>query len=585
MRRLLGHATLRPIMAMNFSRALASVVVLGFAGVCAFVLLGRRSNDSAPAGPTPSGAPQAAASDSALELTLLNSVAKQAFIDKVVADFNQRQERVGDKIIRVKASHGASNAQWNEVKEGRSKPDLWSPGDQSWIRIANDGWTGLNNRRLFEDGDVKPTVNVPLCIAMWEPMAVALGYPKPLGWEDLAKLSAEPTGWKVHGHPEWGSFKWGHAHPDANSGFLTVLAAVYAITNKTKNLTLEDLRAPSLLKALSTLEHSVEHYGLTNVWIDNFMREKGPAYLSATIQYENAIIEGNRKTQNKPFKIVAIYPKEGTFITQHPMAIPQAEWMTEQRRSAARKFVDYVLSSEAQTAAIQLGLRPLNPMPLGYPFTSEFGVSPELPAIAQYEVPNEGILKRVIDLWQAAKKPASIMMLLDTSGSMAGEALDKAKEGAVSFIERMQPRDELEIRTFSHVITQLQPAAPVSTCGEAARQNVRGLFASGGTHLYDVLREGVISWSERKKQHPERHYGVVLLTDGNDEGSTSTLPDLMDVLPKGDNPETIKIFTIGYGPKTQSSLLKEIANKSNARAYQGTTSNIAAIYQEISSNF
>ena len=41
------------------------------------------------------------------------------------------------------------------------------------------------------------------------------------------------------------------------------------------------------------------------------LREKGPAYLSAAVQYENAIIEGNRKTQNKPFKIVAIYPKEG----------------------------------------------------------------------------------------------------------------------------------------------------------------------------------------------------------------------------------------------------------------------------------
>lgn len=574
---------------MNFNKALAAVVVIGFAGVCAFVLLGRRTNDNKTQTPSASAAPTATATEGpasdTIELTLTSSVAKQAFVDKIVADFNRQQVKVGSKVIAVKASHGTSGGIWDELKEGTKKPDIWSPGDESWIRIANDAWMGMHNKKLFNDDDVKPTVNVPLCIAMWEPMAIALGYPKPLGWEDLAKLSSEPTGWKRYGHPEWGSFKWGHAHPDANSGFLTVLAEVYAHTKKTKALTVDDLKSPALLEYLKTLEHSVEHYGLSSVWIETFMREKGPAYLSATVQYENTVIEGNRKTQNKPFKIVAIYPKEGTVITQHPMAIPQADWMTDERRTAAKKFVDYVLSNEAQTAAIELGLRPIKPVPLDASFTSDVGVMATLPNIPSYEVPSNDILKRITDLWLAAKKPASIMMLLDTSGSMTGEPLDRAKAGAVDFIASMQARDELEIRTFSDIITHLQPVSTIAKSGETARQNVRSLFATGGTHLYDVLREAVSDWSARKNKNPGRHYGIVLLTDGNDEGSTSTLPDLMDVLPKGDNPETIKIFTIAYGSEVQKSLLKEIANKSNARDYEGTTSNIGVAYKEISANF
>jgi Ca-activated chloride channel homolog len=574
---------------MKFNQALAIIVVGVFSAVCAFVLV-RRSNDAAPAagavsaGPTLAGAqPVPGAASNTLRLLLLNSVAKQAYIDRVVSDFNAQHVEVGGKPIAINVQHGTSGDHWNSIKEGRAQPVLWSPGDESWIRIANENWRGIHNRALFDQAE--PTTNVPLCIAMWEPMAIALGYPKPLGWADLAKISSEPQGWARYGHPEWGAFKWGHAHPDANSGFLTVLAEVYAHTKKTKDLTAADLKAPGVLEYVTKLEHSVEHYGLSSVWIESFMREKGPAYLSATVQYENAIIEGNRKSQNKPFKIVAIYPKEGTVLAQHPIAIARGDWMNDELTAGAQKFVDYLLSPETQALAMSFGIRPIRPMPVTEPIAPEWGVSAELPAVPNFEVPSEDVLKRLTDLWLAAKKPASVMLLLDTSGSMAGEAMDKAKEGAVSFIEKMQARDELEIRTFSDKIFRLQPAASIASNGETARQSVRGLFASGGTHLYEVLQQGVVDWSDRKKRSPDRHFGIVLMTDGQDEGSPISLNDLMDVLPKGDNPETIKIFTIAYGPKAQKNLLQEISNKSNARAFEGSVADIGRIYQELSANF
>src|SRR4029079_18969609 len=116
------------------------------------------------------------------------------------------------------------------------------------------------------------------------------------------------------------------------------------------------------------------------------MREKCPSYLSAAVQYENAIVEGNRKTQNKPFRVVAIYPKEGTIITQQPTAIPQGDWMTDERKGAARKFVDYLLKPETQTLAMSLGLRPISKtVKIAEPFTAEWGVAPELPPIPSFE--------------------------------------------------------------------------------------------------------------------------------------------------------------------------------------------------------
>lgn len=177
------------------------------------------------------------------------------------------------------------------------------------------------------------------------------------------------------------------------------------------------------------------------------------------------------------------------------------------------------------------------------------------------------------------------MMLIDVSGSMNGEPMDKAKEGAVGFIERMHPRDELEIRTFNNNIALLLPATSIATAGEDAKNKVRGLFASGGTHLYEVLREGTLAWNERKKKNPNRHYGIVLMSDGQDEGSKITRADLMDVLPKGDNPETLKIFSIAYGAKADKTFLQEVSNKSNARVFESTSKNISRVYQELSAAF
>ena len=574
---------------MNFNRALAAFVVVVFLGICAFALFRRGSGDGT--SPTPSGVPAplvsggpGPAAPGTLPILLSSSNAKQTFIDKAVDDFNKLRIEVGGKAVVVKVEHVNSGDSWNEIKEGRSKPDLWSPGDESWIRIANDTWKGMHSKPLFDKSE--PLVNVPLCIAMWEPMAQALGYPKPIGWNDIAKISADPQGWGRYGHPEWGPFKWGHAHVDANSGFLTVVSEVYATTGKTKGLTVDDLKKKEVLAAVTQMEQSVAHYGLSSVWIDNFMREKGPAYLSAAVQYENAIVEGNKKTQNKPFRVIAIYPKEGTVLNQHPIAVAQGDWMNDDRKAAAQKFIDYLLKPETQTLAMSLGLRPISKaVRIAEPFTAEWGVQADLPAIPTYEVPNEDILRRVTDLWLDAKKPASVMMLIDMSGSMSGEPMEKAKEGAVGFIERMHARDELEIRTFNNNIVTLLPTAPVATAGEEAKTKVRGLFANGGTHLYEVLRDATLAWNDKKKKNPNRHYGIVILTDGQDEGSRISRADLMDVLPKGDNPETVKIFSIAYGQKADKTFLQEVSNKSNARIFESTSKNIARVYQELSANF
>jgi len=67
-------------------------------------------------------------------------------------------------------------------------------------------------------------------------MAEALGWPnQPIGWKTIVALAKD--GWKSYGHPEWGSFKFGHAHPQySNSGLLSMTSFIYGIAKKTDTL-------------------------------------------------------------------------------------------------------------------------------------------------------------------------------------------------------------------------------------------------------------------------------------------------------------------------------------------------------------
>ncbi len=365
------------------------IVVVAVLGLAAYGVyragLGGKTT-AQPGGPG-TRAPRA---EGTVEVLFYSSSAKKTWIDQMVAQFNAEKRRVGRQEIVVKAVHGNSGEQLDQLKEGKIKPDLWSPGDESWLDLAAAHWQTVRQTTLFDS--YTPLVNIPLVITMWEPMARALGYPaKPLGWLDIAKLAAAPGGWADYGHPEWGKFRWGHAHPDANSGFLSVVSEVYASLGKTEGITAEDLRSPKVVEFLKEFEGAVEHYGLSNSWIDDLMHLKGPSYLSCAAQYENTIIESNQKHQNMPFKLVALYPKEGNFWTRHPTAILQEAWVTAEKREAAKVFLDYLLSRDAQAAAMRLGLRPiLTDVQLTSPFDDEHGVQIAVDADASVQGPRGG---------------------------------------------------------------------------------------------------------------------------------------------------------------------------------------------------
>lgn len=519
-----------------------------------------------------------------IEISFYSSSAKKSWVNKMVERFNAEGHKTGGKVITVKAYHVESGASLDQMKEGKIKPDIWSPGDESWLQLGASYWKNVKQKELYDS--FQPLVNIPLVIAMWEPMARALGYPKPIGWQDIARVAANPKGWAAFGHPEWGKFRWGHAHPDANSGFLAVISLVYAASGKTSGLTVQDLKNPGVVSFLRGIEGAVEHYGLSNSWIDDLMHVKGPSYLSCAVQYENTIIESNGKNQNRPFKLVALYPHEGNFWTRHPVAILKEEWVTAEKQEASKMFIEFLLGRDAQTAALELGLRPsMKDLKLAAPFDEDHGVQSRVAMTKQFVVPGEDVLKRVRDLWEEVKIPATVVLVLDRSGSMKGQPLDNAKTGAVEFVKHMKPRDQLKVVIFSDVITPLSEMCQVRVCGEQTIDKIQGVFAEGGTALHMVVAQTFQEMKELRKRGEKRRYSILVLTDGKDTSSTISKNDFLDSLPSGEDYEVPKVYSIAYGDGADKQLLGEISTRTNARLFSSNPEDILKTYTELSANF
>jgi Ca-activated chloride channel family protein len=211
---------------MRWSSAVVAVIALGWG--C------KRSAD--PEGKPPPEKPVARAP--AVELSILYGSEKKTWLEEQITAFN-----AANPTIHVTGKPAGSGEAMTSILDGTEKPAIFSPASGAYITLLNQRWQLRDNhtKPLAPAGD--PLVLSPIVIAMWKPMAEALGWPaKPIGWADILKVGADPKGWSAYGRPEWGELKLGHTQPEySNSGLLSVLAIAYAGAQTTRGLTVADL--------------------------------------------------------------------------------------------------------------------------------------------------------------------------------------------------------------------------------------------------------------------------------------------------------------------------------------------------------
>src|SRR3712207_2117900 len=73
------------------------------------------------------------------------------------------------------------------------------------------------------------------------------------------------------------------------------------------------------------------------------------------------------------------------------------------------------------------------------------------------------------------RPPATLQVVLDRSGSMAGERLDVAKHALILLIDRLGPGDRLGVVSFDDTVDVVVPAGPVGQHKNHAKHAVAEL--------------------------------------------------------------------------------------------------------------
>ncbi|WP_322487855.1 VWA domain-containing protein [Chloroflexus sp.] len=511
----------------------------------------------------------------AITINIAYSPEKDKWLTEQIARFNEQRITVNDRRVRVEGINKSSGAARTEIKNGTLKVTVWSPSASTWLEVLKQE-TGNQNVAVSN----KPLVLTPVVIAMWKPMAEAMGWPnKPIGWKDILELTNDLQGWGRFGHPEWGRFSWGHTDPEISTTALsTLIAEFYAATGKRDGLTVADVQSEEATRFIRELGRSIKHYGYNTLIFSENMKKFGMSYISAFPMEEITLIDFN-KFNPPPTPLVAIYPAEGTFWHDNPFIIMASA--TADERAAAERFFEFLLTEESQRAAMSFGFRPANPnVPLTDPISPAFGADPQ-GVQTVLAVPSAEVIVAVKNSWVLNRKRADILLVVDTSGSMEGDKMTMVKAGIETFLARILPEDRVGLVTFDSTARLVVPMAPLNDNRIELQTAIQAMRASGRTALFDALVLGKQVLDNLPPAEDDRIRAMVLLSDGADNSSRASLDEIRRLFDESG----ISIFPVAYGSDADRQVLESIAEFARTIVVVGDTGDIAQIFENLSRYF
>lgn len=561
------------------------------------------------------GAPTPAASDgrpaNAIDITIVYAPESEQYMPQVIADFNRAYAQgrnpvtgqalaSGERPIYITGGPGSSGTVMQGIinaiiapnNQNVVRPTIFGPSVSHWLALANY----QAGRTLFNLSEARATALAPVVMAIWESRLEAIrstvGY-EDIGWEELLGVLNSPNGWQDYGIANGRrTVYYGHTDPLVSSTALSTLIAEFYASARVegfteRRITLNEVRDPDVQEGVRQIEELIRHYSTRTTEFKEYIAQ-GPEYLDFVALEENDLIYINQGlTQYQPpERLVALYPKEGTFWHEHPLAIVNADWVTAEQRDAARLFIDYVLTPDVQQIIMGQGFRPANPdVELGFPFVEENGVDPAEPR-AVLDVPAPEVIAAIQQSWAFVKKQADIMLVIDVSGSMNNEdKIAQARQAAEAFLDNMEPTNRVGLAIFSDSIQVRVPLGNFESVEDTLRANIRSLQANGGTELFAAVTEIVGSMTSSSDDNRIR--AVVLLSDGADTGSKGyTLADAITAIDASrDALNPIILVPVAYGSDADINALNALARASATRVQSGDPQSILGVLEIISSYF
>ena len=162
------------------------------------------------------------------------------------------------------------------------------------------------------------------------------------------------------------------------------------------------------------------------------------------------------------------------------------------------------------------------------------------------------------------RPPVNLALVIDRSGSMSGDKIDRAREAALELVRRLAPDDIISIIAYDTQVETLVPARRVGNA-RGLETAIRSLEAAGNTALYGGVTRGA---AEVRRHIEDSRYvnRVILLSDGLANVGPSS-PEELGRLGHSLLKEGISVTTIGLGLGFNEDLMTRLASRSDGNTY------------------
>lgn len=236
-----------------------------------------------------------------------------------------------------------------------------------------------------------------------------------------------------------------------------------------------------------------------------------------------------RQPGNIPSSLEALAGYDGIVISDIP-----AHQLGEPAMNAVREYVDKLGGGLVM---------------LGGP--QSFGVG------GYYRTPIEDILPvRLKAPDEEEKQSAAVALVIDRSGSMAGEKLEMAKSASIATAEVLGRNDFLGVFAFDSEAHVVAPMTRLTSSASVAGQ-IAALASGGGTNLQPAFEEAkqALQRVKAKVKH------MIILTDGQTSGSG------YEALASQCRADGTTISTVAIGEGSHVALLQSIASAGGGQSY------------------
>lgn len=170
------------------------------------------------------------------------------------------------------------------------------------------------------------------------------------------------------------------------------------------------------------------------------------------------------------------------------------------------------------------------------------------------------VLARPDDQLEGTKiLPKELVLVLDTSGSMAGEKMDQARNALSFCLNQLNPQDRFNLVTFSTDVRALSDGKLLPATKEniaKALRAVETLEATGGTDIDGALRAAL---NNDFAAGPATTKLVIFLTDGRPSVGITDSNSILNDVAAGNKTHRARVFVFGVGTDVNTHLLDKLS--------------------------